>query len=440
MDNLLKDLLECLSDSEYDLILKTASHKYFQNPWSNRNFIKNNIMRYQGDKYSLIRLFYLGESVNPDCIDDRVQNLTSGLVNMGFLERESKTRFLTSNYLIMPYYGKYMIIDYFPEKKRQFDIYLGDDSFDLVHYCSDLYGNKALDLCTGSGIQALFLTDRFNEVTGCDINSRVARLFDYNRKINNIENLRFINSNLFEVIEGSFDAIVMNPPFVALPEDIGLYPLAGYGGPLGTDTIEKAVKSLPEYLNTDGTFKSYFTLCDRESDLLLVPFLEEFFRDRDDFSITLTLASRFHKENFARGYSRALSIIYNKDEEALYKKIINHYDQFRMDFVYTAFLKIKRSAGKKLNIIDLTSGLNIYKKIRFIKKFHIMPFSGDKSKLVFENGSHFILPEKLAVILKNFDENRSISENINDRSFTSDASEFIGFLEHWFINGLIHQS
>lgn len=76
---------------------------------------------------------------------------------------------------------------------------------------------RILDLCTGSGAIAVFLSNFLGdeaEVFASDISTKALEVAKYNNGKNNT-NVRFIESNLFENIqEQKFDIIVSNPPYI----------------------------------------------------------------------------------------------------------------------------------------------------------------------------------------------------------------------------------
>lgn len=75
-----------------------------------------------------------------------------------------------------------------------------------------------LDMCTGSGCIALTLAHHFPRarVIGVDINPQAIQLAEKNKLHNKIQNVRFIQSDLFASLDSSmkFDCIVSNPPYI----------------------------------------------------------------------------------------------------------------------------------------------------------------------------------------------------------------------------------
>ncbi len=98
---------------------------------------------------------------------------------------------------------------------------------------------SVLDVCTGSGCIALSIKKNRPDLTvsASDLSPAALELAKTNAEINNLE-LNFIFSNMFEKIEGQFDCIVSNPPYIKkddmknLPESVRVFDpwMALYGG------------------------------------------------------------------------------------------------------------------------------------------------------------------------------------------------------------------
>lgn len=83
-------------------------------------------------------------------------------------------------------------------------------------------GMNVLDLCTGSGCIAISLeqigrkhkiTDETNTFTGSDISRSALRIAEANRMRYQAK-VSFVESDLFEKLDGKFDMIVSNPPYI----------------------------------------------------------------------------------------------------------------------------------------------------------------------------------------------------------------------------------
>lgn len=114
---------------------------------------------------------------------------------------------------------------------------------------------KILDLCTGSGAIGLTLKSLLpsSEATLSDISKDALMVANKNKNELNLD-VNIIESDLFKNIQGKFDVIISNPPYVmtneTLPKDVLYEPhLALYSGPKGIDHIEEIFKNIKSHLN-----------------------------------------------------------------------------------------------------------------------------------------------------------------------------------------------
>lgn len=118
-----------------------------------------------------------------------------------------------------------------------------------------------LDLCTGSGCIAAALAKELPhaQLTVSDISAKALVVAKENLKFAG-DRVTFIQSDLFQNIEGKFDLIVSNPPYVASTEWETLQPeiknyeprLALDGGGDGLDFIRRIRQDAPRHLKPDG--------------------------------------------------------------------------------------------------------------------------------------------------------------------------------------------
>lgn len=128
-----------------------------------------------------------------------------------------------------------------------------EDSYLLEKEVKLLAKNKSvLDIGSGSGIQALAaLSSGASSVTASDINPEVVKHLNKLKKDN--KNIKVIQSDLFSKIEGKFDLIVFNPPY--LPEDEREdeeSALTTTGGKNGDEIILEFLNQSVNHLNKNG--------------------------------------------------------------------------------------------------------------------------------------------------------------------------------------------
>lgn len=119
---------------------------------------------------------------------------------------------------------------------------------------------RILDLCTGSGCISVVLADKLPnaDITASDLSLRALQIARYNGK--SYPNINFVRSDLFEKIEGEFDIIVTNPPYVAERDRDGIQrevkdfepEMALFSGYDGLDLIKKIIKEAPLHLKKGG--------------------------------------------------------------------------------------------------------------------------------------------------------------------------------------------
>ena len=121
--------------------------------------------------------------------------------------------------------------------------------------------DRILDVGTGTGAIALSLGKNIvnSLVTGSDIEGKALSLARENKEITNISNVEFIKSDLFENIDGKFDLIISNPPYInkedydKLEKELYFEPKSAlYGGEDGLLFYKKIIKKAPDYLNDQG--------------------------------------------------------------------------------------------------------------------------------------------------------------------------------------------
>ncbi len=85
-------------------------------------------------------------------------------------------------------------------------------------------GAEILDMCTGSGCILLSLMRYKNDIrgVGADISEKALELAKKNAESLGIRNTEFVKSDLFLNIEGKFDHILCNPPYIRSRDIEGL--------------------------------------------------------------------------------------------------------------------------------------------------------------------------------------------------------------------------
>lgn len=120
--------------------------------------------------------------------------------------------------------------------------------------------DRVLDLCTGSGCVAVSIAREINAyVEACDISKRALKIAkknvnNYNLKIDTYQ------SNMFDKVQGKFNVIVSNPPYIerdvlkTLDREVQEHDpsLALDGGIDGLDFYRQISRDIKKYLLKDG--------------------------------------------------------------------------------------------------------------------------------------------------------------------------------------------
>lgn len=129
--------------------------------------------------------------------------------------------------------------------------------------------SRVLDLCTGSGCIIIALDKgadgegdvfNFKEGVAADISEKALEIARINAKRHGASNVTFVQGDLFSGVNGRFDVIVSNPPYIPTQDIAGLSPevrrfdpiLALDGGDDGLIFYRRIIKRAPCFLNEGG--------------------------------------------------------------------------------------------------------------------------------------------------------------------------------------------
>jgi methylase of polypeptide subunit release factors len=109
---------------------------------------------------------------------------------------------------------------------------------------------RALDVGTGSGVQALLASRHARHVIATDVNPRALAYTELNAALNGITNIECRRGSLFEPVDGeAFDLITSNAPYVVSPETRYAYRDAGLDG---DEVSERVVQEAAAHLDEHG--------------------------------------------------------------------------------------------------------------------------------------------------------------------------------------------
>ena len=156
--------------------------------------------------------------------------------------------------------------------------FMDNDTFDQIPLHHDQVeealkyvhsGMKLLDMCTGSGCILLSIVKLAAELNGCkevtgtgvDLSEKALKIAQENRRTLGMEQTTaLLQSDLFEQVNGTYDMIVSNPPYIAsevittLSEEVKDHEpvMALDGGTDGLDFYRIIIEKSPAYLAPKG--------------------------------------------------------------------------------------------------------------------------------------------------------------------------------------------
>jgi 16S rRNA G966 N2-methylase RsmD len=115
-------------------------------------------------------------------------------------------------------------------------------------------GDEVLELCLGSGVNAIAAAAKGARVTGVELGPRAAAFARFNRALAGAE-VEILEGSLFAPVAGRrFDLVLVNPPFELVPPGEEWF-LHSHGGEDGLAVVREILSGLPAHLNPGGRFE-----------------------------------------------------------------------------------------------------------------------------------------------------------------------------------------
>lgn len=210
---------------------------------------------------AVVRLFTIGVEVDFDVVDAAFPTLGGdGLVALGLARRVGAA--LVAGVDLQPYGAKehpwWVASDLTKAPgagplETSHVLGVGGASTTLANWTPRPEVERALDLGTGGGVQALHLDGHAGHVVATDVSERALQFAAFNAALAGVSwELR--RGSLFEPVAGeTFDLVVSNPPYVITPRARGV-PLFDYrdGGAFGDDIMRSLVGRVGDHLTPGG--------------------------------------------------------------------------------------------------------------------------------------------------------------------------------------------
>jgi len=202
---------------------------------------------------ALVQLLLLGASIGTREARRALAPIPLGdLTDVGLLERQGDT--VRARVRLVVYDGLILACDRLPASRAR----LPRDYVDGVTAPTRLLaaltvrrrGGSALDIGTGSGIQALLAARHCRRVIATDVNPRALTFARFNARLNGASAVECRLGSCFEPAHGErFDLVVANPPYVVSPESALAYRDSGEPA---DSFCRRLVRQAPAHLREGG--------------------------------------------------------------------------------------------------------------------------------------------------------------------------------------------
>lgn len=180
-----------------------------------------------------------------------------------------------------------------------------EELVELIESRSENRKSRIVDVGTGSGVIALSLAIKFPEaeILGVDISDDALTLAQENAaRLNLADRVRFLRSNLLENVDGTFDLVVANLPYISTQDHHTLSrevlhdpAVALFASARGDELLRELIAQAPSQLRPDGMLALEIGI--GQSEALLSALAEKNYRDissKTDYSgVTRFLFARY---------------------------------------------------------------------------------------------------------------------------------------------------
>lgn len=125
-----------------------------------------------------------------------------------------------------------------------------DDSILFIQSLDVKEGEKVLEIGCGSGVVSIHCANNGCKVTCGDINPKAVALARRNAEANGVQ-MEVFETDVYSNIDGRFDTILFNLPYLPVDED-GLLARSWSGGPDGLGPLPDLLKGAPDHLTEEG--------------------------------------------------------------------------------------------------------------------------------------------------------------------------------------------
>ncbi len=306
---------------------------------------------------ALVELFLLSievpsglviEILTKECVDVLLANKVISQFKLGFK---------SNSYILASHSG----LNFFFQVSRNPSTYFGDDSIALSVFQSSRAKEKVLDLCSGSGIQAMKASLRAEKVDAVEISEEASSIAKLNCSMNGLGGkINIFNKDAVDFLahsSGGYDLILFNPPLLPIPPQLNAAFVAD-GGSDGLALTSNIVSLGQERLNSEGIIQFIGTGLATDKNLLFLESVNDILLP--SMSTRCALLSKHRIEeggDFLERLVITACLYNNKPYGEVLDIFLNHYKSLNASFIYCYFLTIERNSNHKQTnhqIIDIS--------------------------------------------------------------------------------------
>lgn len=407
-----------LDDFNYHLIVTMVlgEANYFTNPMPDYYLVKKELKKLDERKQKIISFFLLGEPIEKEVIEKELeQSVLDYLYDINAVNRDDMHYWFNS-LMLTSYCNCYFLVGipyYYPTcQNDNSKPYIGMDTYWLSRLIVNQVKGNVLDLCTGSGIQAILAAKSGARVIAVDIDQEAFGWAQFNVYLNDVnEKIELRLGNLYSVIDDSieFDFILSNPPFIPIPKSID-FPIAGDGGEDGRDLVRQIFHGYEKYLKIDGKAIMIGQGIGNNNSVFLSKDLK---RILSDMNVKVCYSSRIPIELQAESFAKLANKIdgNNKNYSELWTDI---YKKLGAEYFYNFTVIVKKDAPRYEEVWFYDSWLKDDVPVTSYSK---MTQLSSNYSMTTRNNSSVIIDDEVKEFLEKVDGKKNVLEIVESMSF-----------------------
>ncbi|HVR37487.1 MAG TPA: methyltransferase [Thermoanaerobaculia bacterium] len=236
-------------------------------------------------------------------------------------------------------------------------VYFNDDSITLGTCQHPAPNGLTLDLCSGTGIQAMIAAQHARHTDAVEIDERATAIAAINLKLNRFEErVTLFNEGLDDYVKRitePLDLITFNPPQLPAPDGIDYS--VGNGGPDGLAMTKRILSLYLPHLASSGSIEFIGCGLGRDGNPLFTEDLGTLLAEHDAYGHAQLIGlTELHRGD--RTYECLVQTAVNDDisVERSYELFEKHFQALGVNEMYTFFMRVdKQPRAKRVTVANL---------------------------------------------------------------------------------------